>query len=431
MCEKSLLKMMGKSVQRFGVVAVLAVALFASASSDASAENPQSLLNSTSEWNDGFDATPRSLRNQNRTDRSPILGTHAVPYLMKAIEHYSDIVAAGGWQALPSGPVLRLGTRHQNVLLLRERLAVSSDLSVSSGNSNVFDSYVDAAVRRFQARHGIVADGVVGENTLEALNVPAYVRLAQLRTNLGRLASFEGSLGERYAMVNVPGAEIELVENGWVESRHTAVVGKIDRQTPLLTSRIHEINFNPFWTVPKSIIRKDIIPLMQEDPDYLSSYNIRILDNRGGEIDPAAVNWNTEEAVNYTFRQDPGAINSLGHVRINFHNPHSVYLHDTPTKSLFASNSRFHSSGCVRVQNVREFVNWLLRSNGDWNRAKVDAAIRSGERLDVKIKSPVPVYFVYITAWATTEGTVNFRPDVYNRDGFEQTALQQTPVTTQ
>ena len=313
---------------------------------------------------------------------------------------------------------MRLGTRDQNVVTLRQRLIASGDLEQTAGLSDTFDSYVDAAVRRFQIRHGLTADGVAGRSTIIAMNVPASVRLSQLETNLVRLRSMSGFLGDRYVMVNIPAAEIEAVEFGRVRSRHTAVVGKIDRQTPILNSSIYELNFNPYWTVPVSIIRKDLIPKMNEDPQYLEKNRIRIFDWKGNELTWQQIDWSTDEATQYKFRQEPGDINSLGSVRINFHNKHQVYLHDTPSKSLFGSDYRFHSSGCVRVQNVRELITWLLQSTTpDWSRSRVDDTIRSGAREDVKLKNKIPLYVTYVTAWATGEGVVHFRDDVYNRDG--------------
>ena len=171
--------------------------------------------------------------------------------------------------------------------------------------------------------------------------------------------------------------------------------------------------------MPVSIIRKDLIPKMNEDPAYLDKNRIRIFDWKGNELAWQQIDWSTDEATQYQFRQEPGEINSLGSVRINFHNTHQVYLHDTPSKSLFGSDYRFHSSGCVRVQNVRELITWLLSSTTpDWDRARVDETIRAGTREDVKLKSKIPIYMAYVTAWATAEGVVHFREDIYNRDGL-------------
>ena len=345
----------------------------------------------------------------------PTLSPATLQTTEAAIPRYEQIAAQGGWPAVPSDR-LRLGNRNKAVAALRERLITSGDLATSAGVSDVFDSYVEAGVKRFQARHGLTVDGVVREATLAALNVPVDVRLAQLRTNVGRLKSFSGNLGPRFVMCNIPAAQIEAIENGVAVTRHTAVVGKPDRPSPDIQSRIVEVNFNPFWTVPVSIVKKDLIPRMQEEPDYLAKQRIRILDQRGNELQPNQINWQTEEAVNYMFKQDPGDLNSMGAVRINFPSPHGVYMHDTPSRNLFGEDFRFHSSGCVRVQNVRELVTWLLAATPGWSRQQIDSVIRSGDRKDARLKAPVPLYWVYVTAWATPDGVVQFRDDIYGRD---------------
>jgi len=368
-------------------------------------------------WSDRFDPSSDTL-SFTFDSRQPTLSAETVQNIQRAIDTYLAIQARGGWNTVPGGQVLRVGLSHKNVASLRERLIASGDLNASAGISNTFDTYVEAAVRRFQARHGLLPDGMVQDATLAELNVPIEVRINQLRTNLVRVNSMSADLGDRYVMVNIPAAEVEAVENGVVASRHTAVVGRSDRESPVLAKKVLYVSFNPYWTVPKSIIRKDIIPKMREDPTYLTRYKIRILDGKGQEIDPAQVDWSTDEAVDYMLKQDPGDQNSLGSIRINFPNEHAVYLHDTPQQTLFGTNARFHSSGCVRVQNVRQLVDWLLQPNGDWSRTKIDAVVRSGERVDVSLKKKTPIYFAYITAWATSDGVVHFRPDIYNRDGL-------------
>ncbi len=376
-----------------------------------------------SEWAEGFDS--RSTIARPVTTSTPILSAQTVPAIEQAIYVYRDLVARGGWNSVPADKELKIGMRDPSVVELRRRLITSGDLRQRSGAPEAFDSYVQSAVVRFQERHGLPADGVVGANTLRALNVTAQTRLWQLEANLERIRQ-TGLPSERYVMVNVPGAQIEAVENGVVVSRHTAVVGKVDRQTPLLTSRIHEINFNPFWTVPASIIRKDLIPKMQNNPAYLRENNIRIYNQQGAELQPEQVNWYTDEAVDYMFRQDPGDQNSLGYVKLNFHNAHAVYLHDTPSKNLFESDYRFESSGCVRVHNVRELVAWVLRGNG-YTLATVDQAIRSGERMDVEVADPPAILTVYFTAWTTGDGVIHFRNDIYGIDSQGTVAMAQDP----
>lgn len=354
----------------------------------------------------------------------PILSPEILAAMGLAILNYQDIVSNGGWPVIPADQELRLGMQAPAVTVLRQRLIASYDLDPAAGLSDVFDSYVDTAVRRFQARHGLPADGVVGTSTFAALNVPASIRLTQLESNRDRLRDLVGTTTSRYLFVNLPGAEIEAVENGQVVSRHTAVVGRVDRPSPILTSQIHEVNFNPFWTVPASIIRRDLIPLMQEHPDYLTEQRIRIYTQQGTEVTPESVNWFSDEATQYVFRQDPGELNSLGSVRINFHNQYAVYLHDTPNKTLFGNDYRFESSGCVRVQNVRELITWLLRDTSGWSRNQIETVFLSGDRVDVNIANPVKVYFAYVTAWATEGGVVNFRSDIYGYDNIGDYAMQ-------
>lgn len=369
------------------------------------------------EWGGGFDPALKSDADV-RTS-VPVMSPAVVGAIQAAIGRYSEIVRNGGWPVIPAQTALRIGDRDPAVIQLRQRLIVSGDLAPQAPLSDAFDSYVAGAIERFQARHGIPVDGVVGKSTLAALNVPATFRLNQLATNLDRLKALKFESLNRFVMVNIPAARIEAVEAGTVVSRHTAIAGKVDRPSPILSSRITEVNFNPFWTVPKSIIRKDLIPTMRRDPGYLDEYRIRILDGQGNEVPQAAIDWSTEDAVRYTFRQDPSDINSLGSVRINFPNGDSVYMHDTPNKGLFNDEFRFASSGCVRVRGVRDLVTWLLRDNVDWDGQRVDSMFGNGERLDVALATPIPVFWTYITAWANEDGVIQFRDDVYGLDQQE------------
>ena len=376
-------------------------------------------------WNDELDGATSQTRGQ-VVGNTPVFSQETLMNIERAVVEYRRIADAGGWPLVPSTQVLKLGSRSPSVALLRRRLAISGDLPPAYTSGDSFDTAVDEAVRRFQTRHGAVADGVVGGYTFKMLNVPADVRVMQLETNLIRLRSMSGFLGQRYVMVNIPAAQIEAVgRSGRVESRHKAVVGKIDRQTPILNSKIFEYNLNPYWTSPVSIVRKDIIPLMRKDPTYLERNKIRIFDRgTGDEIPWQAVDWNTDEAVNFMFRQDPGEINAMASVKINFPNPHAVYMHDTPQQSLFGQLLRFESSGCVRVHNVRDLLVWLSAETPEWDRARIESTIASGERIDAKLSEPVALYFTYITAWSTDPGVVHFRDDIYQRDGAAELALQ-------
>ena len=413
----------GKGLTRREVGAALLATVAAALPGTALAgwfDNEREYTPQQAELGDRFDAAGRRVPIP-RTS-TPTLGAATLAATESAYSRYGQLVQAGGWAPVPSEPVLRIGMRHPNVVALRERLMAEDDLPQGTGVSDVFDSYVEAAVKRFQTRYGLLPDGAVRQVTVDAMNVPAHLRLRQIELNLVRLRSLSGNLGERYVMVNIPGAEIEAVENGVVATRHGAVVGKPDRPSPVQTARILEINFHPFWHVPASIVKKDLIPKMQEDPRYLTRNKIRMYDGRGNEVSPESVNWRTDQATRFLFRQDPGAENSMGTVRINMPNPNSTYMHDTPFKNLFGQDFRFHSSGCVRIQNIREILVWLAKETPGWDRAQIEQAQRSGQRLDVKLAKPVPVYWVYITAWAAPDGTVQFRPDIYNNDGIGQLA---------
>jgi murein L,D-transpeptidase YcbB/YkuD len=323
---------------------------------------------------------------------------------------------------LPDSTVLKLRDSGPAVALLRLRLAAEGDLPPEKSEGPTFDPDLAAAVKRFQARHGLPESGAVRARTLAALNVPAATRHRQLAASAQRLmlAGAKIPAGERYVVVNIPSAAVEAVENGQVARRYVAVVGKPDRATPMVETRITAVNLNPTWTVPVSLIRKDIIPQMRKDPAYLTKMKIRVLDGKGQEVDPATIDWSTERAVNYTLRQDPGAANSLGQIRIDMPNKHAVYLHDTPKKGLFAQDARFHSSGCVRVADVLAFSEWLLRDTlgptGPWSVSELEAAIGTGGRQDIQLDRPVPVAWVYLTGYATADGVVHFRDDVYGLD---------------
>lgn len=380
-------------------------------------------------WNQTFDRSAAREWEMNPPKGFPTLDEGNIPLMKKAVERYAAIVSAGGWRQIPANKERKMftGMRGDDVALLRVRLEMTGDLEKSSSKSNFYDYYVERAVKRFQVRHGLTPSGIVKSSTLAALNVSAQARLTQLRTNIARLYGLARKTEDRYVAVNVPAQQIEVVENNRIVSRHAAVVGKIDRQTPRLRSHIYEINFNPYWNVPQSIVRKDLVPKARSEAkrgryDLLDRFRISALDGNGRVVDPKKINWFSDSVYNYRYRQDPWKDNSMGFVKINFHNQHAVYMHDTPSKSLFGRNLRANSSGCIRVQNVKQLVTWLLKNNSDWNRGRVDQMQTNGERKDVKLAKKAAVYFVYVTSWATKDGTVHFRRDLYNQDGVGPTA---------
>ena len=390
--------------------ATLALALAAPLAAHAQGAGEQA------EWAQNYDGASRVRVQRSST---PILSPQALAATEETIERYRDIVSRGGWGTLQSGQNLRVGARSQAVLALRQRLITTGDLDPAAGSSEVYDSYVEAGVKRFQSRHGFQPTGAMNGATLAAMNVPAETRLKQLEINAARLRSYQGNLGRRFVIVNLPAALVETVEDGHVVTRHAAGVGKIDRQSPIMNAKITQINFNPFWTAPASVVKKDLIPKMQKEPNYLAENKIRIYNKAGQEVAPTQINWRSDEATHYMFRQDPGGdLNSMGFVRINIPNPHGVYMHDTPSKGIFGDDFRFVSSGCVRIQNVRDYITWLLKDTSGWDREHIEQVFEAGSRTDATLAQPVAVYWTYVTAWAAPDGLVQFRDDIYNKDGL-------------
>ncbi|MGL3608856.1 L,D-transpeptidase family protein [Rhizobium sp. G187] len=375
-------------------------------------------------WDDQFDAKA-SRTGTAIVSNTAMLSPTNLGNIQQAIAQYQIIVSNGGWPQVNTGAKLQLGVTDPAVQALRQRLMISGDLPQEAGMSNSFDSYVDGAVKRFQARHGLPEDGVLGEFSLKALNISADMRLNQLNVNLQRLQDvLSKPLEQRYIVVNIPAAYVEAVENDQVALRNTAIVGRISRPSPLVSSKVSDIILNPYWTAPRSIVEKDIVPLMQKDPTYLTRNAIRLIDGQGNEVSPESIDWFAPKAPNLMFRQDPGKINAMSSTKINFPSPDAVYMHDTPTQGLFNKLMRFESSGCVRIQNVRDVVVWVLKNTPGWSRQEIERVIASRVNTPIKVSDEIGVHWVYLTAWSSKNGVVQFRDDIYEKDGDAQLALQ-------
>lgn len=355
----------------------------------------------------------------------PTLAKENVAATRNAIRLYAGLVARGGWPRLP--PIeLRTGMRHPAVVQLRRRLQITGDLQAYGGYPEIYDTYVEQAVKKAQRRHGLPATGFLDLDTIDELNVPASARLRQLRVNLPRLQSLSATVpAGKYVVVNIPAAQIEAINHNQVVSRHTGVVGKPDRPSPLVSSAIEEINFNKEWIVPPTVLKSDLIPkgreMQPKGQDVLAKYKIDAYADyaayqRGQRINPMSINWNSDQPLHYFYVQNAGPDNPLGYVKINFASPHSVYMHDTPGQSIFNQSFRAESSGCVRVQNIHQLVAWLLEDNG-WTVQQVLRMKQTGERLNIHLKKRVPLFWTYVTAWGTPDGTVQFRRDIYRKDG--------------
>lgn len=362
----------------------------------------------------------------------PRFSTEAGMAAVRAIAALKQIEAAGGWAPLPAGLDLWKGVKGKQVLLLRERLRITGDLVGEAENPKVYDEELTKAVAKFQARNGLMTTGFVGPDTLAALNVPVAQRIHQLEVNLPRLMELQSLPHGRLVVVNIPSQELEASDDGTLASRHRVVAGKVDRQTPLFQSAINRVEFNPTWNVPTSIARKDLVPLIQADANYLADHNFTVFDVSSGDrvaVNPANVNWDDPNVSNrYRLVQGRGGKNPLGTMVLRFPNPYDVYMHDTSHPELFTLTTRLNSSGCVRVQGVEEVVTWLLAGIGDWDAEKVQEAAQTVQPVTVNLPNPVPVRTIYVTAWADPDGTVQFRDDVYSLDVPPQPNMQTSSI---
>ncbi len=371
--------------------------------------------------------------NDLRTDAIPFRSDSMVETLDRAIAQYQKIVSQGGWQLIPGPRSIRPGDDDERVPLVRRRLRATADLTgpAASAQSHTFDSDMEAATRTFQERHGLRVTGRIDGPTIAAMNVSAQSRLNQLRLNQTRLRELvQGRIEDRYVLVNIPAYQLEAVERFEVQQRHRVIVGREARQTPGLKANIKALNFFPFWRVPDSVATLDLIPKLQKEPEYLDKEKIRVLTGHfnGPMIDHTNIDWRSADAAKIKFRQDPGPQNALGLVRIDMPNEHGVYMHDTPMKQLFGTRQRPFSAGCVRVQDVFKLAAWLARGEGNWDEQRIEDVLAAGQAVDVSLSRQVPVYFTYITAWVEpSTGRVEFRPDIYGRDGARELAGERDP----
>ena len=336
--------------------------------------------------------------------------------IRQAALSYSDLAVRGGWPAIPADAKFASGVPGANDDLLRRRLLISGDLAPDKA-SGPFDQDVAEGVKRFQVRHGLAPTGIVTPRTIAALNVPVQKRIKQLEASLERLENISFGFGPRYVVVNLPAAFAEAVENDQVVRRYRVIVGKTEKPSPTLTAEITSVNLNPTWTVPSSIAKTEISAHMRKDPGYLTRMHMEVLDGHDNPIDPHSLDWSGTHTPNFTVRQQNGAWNALGAVKIDMPNPYSVYMHDTDQRNLFSDDYRFDSHGCSRVDNVRDLAAWLLQEEmPKWNRAAIDAAIATGERQDIALPKKVPVAWIYLTAWMTKDQTIQFRNDIYDQD---------------
>jgi murein L,D-transpeptidase YcbB/YkuD len=338
--------------------------------------------------------------------------------LKSMLAAYRDIQGKGGWQAVPAGPALKKGMKDNRVVNLRRRLAVTGDLPNDTLDSDVFDEQLEEAVIHFQNLHWLDADGVTGENTLEALNVPVEARIDQIRVNLERLRWVLHEIKGDFIIADIAGYMVYYVQDSEITWTSRVQVGKTYRKTPVFKSKIKYIVFNPTWTVPPGILYKDLLPAAKREPGYLKKKNINVIDRDGKVVDQNSLDWSQYSARNfpYVLRQEPGPTNALGRIKFIFPNKHFVYLHDTPSKSLFNRTERAFSSGCIRVEKPFELAELLLNDRTKWNQDSIMNVIDSKKTRTVFLSKPIPVMLLYWTTGFDEDGNIRFKKDVYGRD---------------
>ncbi len=346
---------------------------------------------------------------------------------------YKKIYSQEGWPTVTSGSVMKMGDRGERIFMLRKRLVISWDIEQGyQYTGDLFDDVIEEGVKKFQRRHGLDVDGIVGAKTLAALNIPVKERIRQIELNMERWRWLPDDLGMRYILINIANFELDVFEYDKLILNMRVIVGKEYRRTPVFTSNMTYMVLNPYWNVPPNIAVKDILPSIRKDPDYLAKNKIRVFQGWGAdtrEIVPDTVDWNRIKTRNfpYRFRQDPGTDNALGRIKFMFPNKFNVYLHDTPSRELFEKNVRTFSSGCIRIQQPIELAEYILGNDPKWKNENIIEQIGGGAEKSVWLSSPIPVHILYWTAWMDEDGVVQFRNDIYGRDEKLAEALLERP----
>jgi murein L,D-transpeptidase YcbB/YkuD len=335
--------------------------------------------------------------------------------LRAGLARYRRLADEGGWDTAVPGPLLRQGDESEEIRALRERLRREGDLDVGdSSPDRSYDATVTEAVFRFQRRHGLVEDGVVGPRTLAALNTPVDTRIAQLRRAMERLRWMHHDLGRHYVFVNTAGFELTVIEQDRAVLGMRVVVGTGEQSTPSFAATLRSLTINPYWNVPHRIARDRLVPREQRSPGYLVAHGFRVLDPRTGE-------WHEPDAESLArsvprLRQEPGPDNLMGRLSFALPNPFDVFLHDSPARSLFARQIRACSEGCVRIEHAMALALHTLRREPEWTEQRIREEIEALRHRVLTLPEPIPVYVVYLPSWVDEDGLAHFRPDHYGRE---------------
>lgn len=339
-----------------------------------------------------------SLLNE-QTDTASISNNHYV-ILKQQLLKYSDAAKQGGWQPLNLKTKLKKGDSTLFVTAIKKRMQMTGDLD-GTDTSKIFTDSLEVAIRSYQQRMGFTANGIINDSVVKALNVPATERLEQIIINMNRILWLPANIPDNYITVNIPEFSLSVYEAKTKAFDMNVIVGKQGSNTMMFYGVLNQIVFSPYWNIPESIVKNEIIPAMKKDPGYLKKKNMEIV-GKGDSIPK--------------MRQLPGKGNSLGKVKFLFPNSYDIYFHDTEEKNLFNKKNRALSHGCIRLQDPQKMAEHLLKNDGEWTAEKINKAMNSGKEQYVKVKNSLPVIITYFTAWVDENGQLNFRDDVYQKD---------------
>jgi L,D-transpeptidase YcbB len=345
--------------------------------------------------------------------------------LRKKLAEYRALATKGGWPSIPAGKVLKPGMEDQRVKMVRKRLAVTEELDSQNVDSAVFDTALEETVKRFQKRHNLKPDGVVGIGSQAAMNVPVTSRIKQIIINMERYRWLKRiRMDDRLVVVNIAGFEAVAGKPKKFDLTMPVIVGKEYHKTPVFSDTIKYVVFNPYWNLTPSIARNETLPALKKDSRYLKKHNMRIFkgwEPDAAELDTTTIDWSKvskRDMNRYRIRQDPGPENALGTLKLVFPNPYNVYLHDTPAHGLFKEERRAFSHGCIRMARPAEMAVWVLGGEEKgWSLARVNEIVASGKRHVAVLDQPIPIYILYRTAVVNPEdNTLYFYEDIYGRD---------------
>lgn len=393
-----------------------------------------------SKWNVDINQRPKgidslvavTLKNNNlKWALQSLKPQHYYYLLMKHnLQTYKEIAANGGWPKIPIIDKLEKGDKNERIPIIRKYLEINKDLVASKvENDSLFDDELEDAVKKFQERCNLTVDGVIGKGTLEQMNVSVEDRIQQIRINLERARWVLHNPEDDFLMVNIAGFKVRRVKNKQLVFSSRVIVGKYHKSTPIFKGTMEYIILNPTWTLPYSIATSETLPKLKKDPGYLADKHMIIMDRSGKVLDPKKINFYQYSAGNFPFivRQKAGPWNALGQVKFIFPNKYSIYLHDTPSKSLFNKQDRAFSHGCIRTEDKWGLLMNLMDDPKVWNMEKINEILKSGETTRIDLPKPLPIYLLYFTTGADRQGTVYFFKDVYKRDPAVLKALD-TPV---